>query len=405
MLTARFGAVRSAVNRRDAVVAIVLLAIMVASISSKTPQSGQRSGDALAYALAVPLTLPFAVHRRWPMGSLAAVLGAFTIFAIAGYAAYPGLSLFAILYGIAAHSDRRRSLIALGVCSAAMIIALATQPAHVVTSADRTSSLLAIAVAWLAGENSRSRRARWAALEERATMLENEREERDRRAVADERLRIARDLHDIVSHAMSVVAVQAGAGKHLLDSDPEAARRALSNVETASRGALVEMRRMLGVLRDDDDAPGSRTPAPGLSNLADLVARVRDTGLGVVTDHRRRHPRATDQCRPGGVPDRAGIVDQRDEVRRPGRGRPRRVHRQRPAHRGDRRRPRRRCPGRRRRQHLVMVSSACASVSRSTVAISLLRRDRRAGSVSPCGFLSPAAGGADQAPVATGPVP
>ena len=149
------------------------------------------------------------------------------------------------------------------------------------TSADWTSSLLAVAVAWLAGENHRSRRARWAALEDRAAMLENEREERDRRAVADERLRIARDLHDIVSHAMSVIAVQAAAGHHLLDRDPEAARRALSNVETASRGALVEMRRMLGVLRDDDDTPGSRAPAPSLSKLGDLVARVRDAGLGV----------------------------------------------------------------------------------------------------------------------------
>ena len=114
-------------------------------------------------------------------------------------------------------------------------------------------------------------------------MLENEREERDRRAVADERLRIARDLHDIVSHAMSVIAVQAATGHHLLDRDTEAARRALSNVETASRGALVEMRRMLGVLRDNDDAPGSRAPAPSLSKLGDLIARVRDSGLGVST--------------------------------------------------------------------------------------------------------------------------
>ena len=268
-------------NRRDAVVAVVLLALMIASIAGKAPDAGQRGGDALAYVLAVPLTVPFAVHRRWPMPSLLVILGAFAIFAIASYAAYPGVSLFAILYGIAAHTDRRRSVIALGLCVVAMLAALATQPAGVVTSADWTSSLLAVAVAWLAGENSRSRRARWAALEDRAAMLENEREERDRRAVADERLRIARDLHDIVSHAMSVIAVQAATGHHLLDRDHEAARRALSNVETASRGALVEMRRMLGVLRDDDDAPGSRAPAPSMAKLGDLLARVRDSGLGV----------------------------------------------------------------------------------------------------------------------------
>jgi signal transduction histidine kinase len=277
----RPGLVRIGVNARDAAVAVALLVVMVLSIAGKVPQAGQRDGDALAYVLAVPLTLPFAFHRRWPMASLIATLLTFGVYAIANYAVYPGVSLFVILYGIAAHSDRRHSAITLGLCVAAMVTALATQPDHVVTSADRTSSLLAVAVAWLAGENSRSRRARWAALEERATMLENERDERDRRTVADERLRIARDLHDIVSHAMSVIAVQAGTGHHLLDRDPEAARRALSNVETASRSALVEMRRMLGVLRDDDDAPGSRTPAPGLSKLGELIARVRDSGLGV----------------------------------------------------------------------------------------------------------------------------
>jgi signal transduction histidine kinase len=272
---------RADVNQRDAVVAIVLLGLMVASIAGKAPDAGQRGADALAYVLAVPLTLPFAAHRRRPTASLVGVLAAFGTYAIASYAVYPGISVFAMLFGIAAHSDRRRSIIALVMCVVAMVTALAIQPTGVATSADWTSSLLAVAVAWLAGENHRSRRARWSALEERAAMLENEREERDRRAVADERLRIARDLHDIVSHAVSVIAVQAATGHHLLDRDTEAARRALSNVETASRGALVEMRRMLGVLRDDDDVPGSRAPAPSLSKLADLVAHVRESGLGV----------------------------------------------------------------------------------------------------------------------------
>ncbi len=293
----RWAQVRADINSRDALVAIALLVLMVVAIKGKEPDAGQRGADALAYILAIPLALPFAVHRRLPMTSLAVTVAAFTAFAVLDYAAYPGVSVFAILFGIAAHTDRRRSVTALGVCTAAMVLGLSTQPSDVVTSADWTSSLLAILVAWLAGENLRSRRARWAALEDRAAMLENEREERDRRAVADERLRIARDLHDIVSHAMSVIAVQAGAGHHLLDRDPEAARRALSNVETASRGALVEMRRMLGVLRDDDDPPDTRSPSPGLSKLDELVARVRDTGLGVsltVTDGLPELPTSVD---------------------------------------------------------------------------------------------------------------
>jgi len=83
---------------------------------------------------------------------------------------------------------------------------------------------------------------------------------------------------------MSVITVQAATGHHLLDRDPEAARRALANVETASRDALVEMRRMLGVLRDDDDEPGSRAPVAGLAGLDELVRHVRDAGLAVELD-------------------------------------------------------------------------------------------------------------------------
>ena len=142
----RWRLTRADVDGRDALVALALLLLMVLSISSKDPDHGQRGADALAYVLAVPLTLPFAVHRRWPMPSLIVTVGAFTAFAIAGYAAYPGISLFAILFGIAAHTDRRRSVIALCVCVVAMLVGLATQPSGVVTSGDKTSSMLAIAV-------------------------------------------------------------------------------------------------------------------------------------------------------------------------------------------------------------------------------------------------------------------
>jgi signal transduction histidine kinase len=281
MIPLRARLARIGAPARDAVIAVLLLVLLVTTIASKQPAAGQRGGDVLAYLLAVPLTLPFATHRYWPIPSLGVVLTAFAAFAAIGYAAYPGVSLFVIVWGIAAHSDRRRSLTAFGASVVVMVIALQVQPDHVVTAGDRTSSLLALAVAWLIGELQRTRRARWSALEERAALLERERDERDRRAVAEERLRIARDLHDIVAHAMSVIAVQAGTGHHLIDGDPEAARRALGNVEQASRGALVEMRRMLGVLRDDSDAPTPRTPAPGLAKLDELVGRVRNAGLGV----------------------------------------------------------------------------------------------------------------------------
>ena len=106
------------------------------------------------------------------------------------------------------------------------MVALLAQPAGVVAVSDVISTMLAMAVAWLAGDNLRQRRLRWEALEERTRMLEREREDRDRAAVAAERLRIARELHDVVAHSMSVIAVQAGVGRHVIETDVTAARDA-----------------------------------------------------------------------------------------------------------------------------------------------------------------------------------
>jgi signal transduction histidine kinase len=100
------------------------------------------------------------------------------------------------------------------------------------------------------------------------------------RVVAEERLRIAQELHDIVGHSMSVIAVQAGVGAHVLDAHPEQARVALETISATSRGTLTEMRRLLGVLRDDD-GDRSNAPAPGLGDVPGLVADVRAAGVPV----------------------------------------------------------------------------------------------------------------------------
>jgi signal transduction histidine kinase len=99
--------------------------------------------------------------------------------------------------------------------------------------------------------------------------------------VADERLRIARELHDVVAHSMSVIAVQSGVGHHVLDTQPEEARRALAAIETTSRAALTEMRRLLGVLRQQGQTHGALAPAPGRADLPFLIDQVRDAGLDV----------------------------------------------------------------------------------------------------------------------------
>jgi signal transduction histidine kinase len=116
-------------------------------------------------------------------------------------------------------------------------------------------------------------------MEERASLLERERDEEAQRAVAEERLRIAQELHDVVAHSMGVIAVQAGVGAHVIDNDPAEAKRSLEAISRTSRSTLSEIRRMLGVLREDDGA--EYAPAPGLADLDRLVRDVRSAGVDV----------------------------------------------------------------------------------------------------------------------------
>ncbi len=135
-------------------------------------------------------------------------------------------------------------------------------------------------VGWLAGENTRTRRAYIASVTEWAAERDHQREERSRRAVADERLRIARELHDVVAHAMSVVAVRSGVARMVLHSQPEEAAKALEIIETTSRRAMHEMRLLVGVLREGD-ATGELAPTPGLADLQPLVDEVAAAGVAV----------------------------------------------------------------------------------------------------------------------------
>ena len=132
---------------------------------------------------------------------------------------------------------------------------------------------------WIGGRYTRSRRAQLADLRERARRAERERDARARAAAAAERARIARDLHDVVAHSVSVMVVQADGGAFALDTAPEETRRALETISGTGRDALAEMRRMLGVLREADES--GYAPQPGVADLDDLVAQVRAAGLPV----------------------------------------------------------------------------------------------------------------------------
>jgi signal transduction histidine kinase len=210
--------------------------------------------------LGVAVFVPVALRRLAPVAAFGALIILGVLLAAEGFA--PGVVFLAVayvLYLVTATSNRRTSGAALGL--ALIVIVLIMLADHRVGRNSGDAGLLipaafALIVCWIAGYSMRQRRLYAQMLQEQATSS----------AVAEERLRIARELHDVVAHSMSVIAVQAGYGQYVIDSSPSDARDALGAIQATSRDALEEMRRMLGVLRQQDaaaaPAPAVTAPAP-----------------------------------------------------------------------------------------------------------------------------------------------
>jgi signal transduction histidine kinase len=191
---------------------------------------------------------------------------------------------------VAAWCDRRRSLSAVGVSFVGILIAVAVAPHF----SEFTARLLLgpvafVTVTWLIGDNVRVRRAYVAELEARAEQLEREQATEAQRARDGERTRIARELHDVVAHHVSVIAVQAGAARmvaeqeeqgHASSSSPSMSDDMLASIESTARQALAELRRLLGVLRKGDDDL-DRAPQPGLHQVNALVTQMCEAGTTV----------------------------------------------------------------------------------------------------------------------------
>ena len=175
---------------------------------------------------------------------------------------------------------------AVSVYLALLLISVITHPEEL-SLGDFVGNVAIFGIAAVFGDSVRVRRAYTAALEARAADLERNQQAEAQRAVAEERLRIARELHDVVAHAMSVVAVQSGVGAHVIDTDPAEAKRILENVKVTSREALDEMRRLLGVLRrqeadaDGPSAAGAASPAGTSTARVRAGARARPRRGGV----------------------------------------------------------------------------------------------------------------------------
>lgn len=190
------------------------------------------------------------------------------------------IALLVADYSVGAHTQGLRGLIGVLEVAALLLLAILQDPGQVQEFGDLVFFLLVVGGPWLAGRAMRYRRAREHALERHAVDLEREREEQARAAVAEERSRIARELHDVVAHAISVMVLQARGGRRSLPTDPGETHEALAVIETTGSQALAEMRRLLGMLRRDDEEI-ALAPQPSLRYLDALVAQVRDAGLPV----------------------------------------------------------------------------------------------------------------------------
>jgi signal transduction histidine kinase len=241
-------------------------------------------GDRLARAaLAVVMTAPLALRRRYPLPVAAAVCAGIVGQLVAVTAWVPfltGLLPMAIAnYTAAAYARRWRW--------AALVFVLATEAVVFARIPEERASgevLFALFVAlgtWTAGDvvRARSHRAQQALGDAQVLLAQSE--AMTAAALADERRRIARELHDVIAHSVSVMGVQAGAARLLVAADPEAARAALLEVEGTARSSVEELARLLAVLRDDDHASGDLAPQPGLAQLEALVAQVRTAGVDV----------------------------------------------------------------------------------------------------------------------------
>jgi signal transduction histidine kinase len=244
---------------------------------------------ALGYALLVVSGLALVVRRRYPTAVFAvAALASLTYYTL-DFPDGPGwLGLFVALYTLTAQGDGRRSVVVAGlgitVLAVCWLVAASdVEPREAIgwVFFRIGASVMSAAL----GESVRSRRVITAEALERAELAERTREEEARARVAQERLRIAREVHDTVAHAIAVINVQAGVTAHVLDKRPERARETLLAIEHTSSRALHEMRAILGVLRGDD---GVRLPDPGLDRVTELVERAREAGLDVKLEETSR---------------------------------------------------------------------------------------------------------------------
>jgi signal transduction histidine kinase len=271
----------------DAILALAVLVCMVAG-SFVEP----RHRDSVSWVLRTPdplslllMTLSAAAlvfRRRAPMAVLALTGTLSVIESVTGDPRAPvAMSAVIALYTVASTTDRPTTW-RVGLLTMTVLTGAAMAAGPLPWYAQENLGIFAwTGIGATAGDAVRSRRAFVQAIRERAERAERTREEEARRRVAEERLRIARDLHDVVAHHIALVNVQAGVAAHVMDKRPDQAKEALAHVREASRSALNELRATVGLLRQSGDPEAPTEPAPGLDRLDELTGTFRSAGLHV----------------------------------------------------------------------------------------------------------------------------
>jgi signal transduction histidine kinase len=292
----------------DVGIALAVFVIMLALLAGGGVSGDEdaRGLDLLGVLLAAGASLPLVLRRRAPLAAFALTATASTILNALHYAPGPPVGPMVALFFLGLSPAATRT----GLRATAATV-FGFYVAHVVAAGIGREELPFVAAslgavvwggAWVVGDRVRLRREHIAELEERARRAELEAERERQLAAAEERTRIARDLHDSAGHAINVILVQAGAARLLGEKDPARARGALETIESVARETLTEIDRMVRVLRDDAQPPdgdGSVEPPTGLAALESIAQRHRAAGLEValsVEGSRRPLPRAVDQA-------------------------------------------------------------------------------------------------------------
>ena len=273
---------------QDAVLIVLLLGYGLATLWGRPEPEADDSWMAV---LLVLTTAPLVLRRRWPTAVMIVVVAASIAAGHGGIRLLLG-SILALLIATYAVGDVASPLgraLGAGCCAGVALVGLGRWLAEPESEASVILVIgLAMATALMVGYHVRARRAYLAEVEARADRLEREREQAEELAAEQERARIARELHDVVAHHVSAIAIQAGSARAVRARDPTAAAEALAPIEASARQALTELSRLLGVLRRGDTAP--RQPEPGLDQLDRLLSEARGAGhpVDLVISGRRR---------------------------------------------------------------------------------------------------------------------